>query len=346
MKQYLIVKTSSLGDIIHSFDILNDLQGAAVDWVVDERFASIVKAHPLVRTVFSFDRKHLFRPSFFSLLRKINYDALFDLQGNCKSGLFTFMSRSKEKVGFGRKCVREWPNLLATTKRYHVPLSMNIRDCYKKLVCSHLQIVLSSHPGLRLLIDEPEKRRIESILSLKELASSLRVMVCFNSNWINKQLPAATALAFLKKVQSNLRCSFLFVWGTEEEKERCRMLHESFPECSAVIERLPLPTWQNLMAEVDLVLAVDSGALHLCGTTSTPSFSIFGPTSAKVFKPLGEQHGAYQGNCPYHQAFVKLCPYLRTCPTGACMRSIDPEALFERFSKWHQMSLSKRSKST
>ena len=104
---------------------------------------------------------------------------------------------------------------------------------------------------------------------------------------------------------------------------------------SVVVDRLPLPTWQNLMDEVDLVIAVDSSALHLCGTTSTPSFSIFGPTSQRVFKPMGERHFAVQGSCPYGRTFEKQCPVLRSCPTGACIKELTVEELFEAFQSQH-----------
>ena len=344
MKQFLVVKTSSLGDVIQAFDVL-DLLSGAVDWVVDRRFSSLVEAHPLVRTVFAFDRDRLFSPSFFSRLRAIRYDAVFDLQGNCKSGLFTLLSRSRDKIGFGRKSVREWPNLLTTTRRTEVLPSASTRDAYLKLVSSYLGKEPPFPSPVRLNISSEERERIERILSLPQLQSPFRIMVCLGSNWINKQLTPATALRFLEKVQQETSCSFLFMWGSEQERSQCLSLQEHFPQASAVIDKLPLPTWQNLMTEIDLVLAVDSGALHLCGTTATPSFSIFGPTVAEVFKPRGSHHETFQGRCPYHQTFPKLCPYLRSCPTGACMRTIDPCILFEQLKNFLEQVLKERSAS-
>jgi heptosyltransferase-1 len=158
-------------------------------------------------------------------------------------------------------------------------------------------------------------------------------MVCPGSKWINKQLTFETLSDFLSKIDQRYAPSYLLIWGDDTEKALCERLHTLFPQTSLVVEKLPLPTWQNLMSEVSLMIAVDSSALHLCGTTSTPTFSIFGPTSPAVFKPLGERHVAYQGKCPYGRVFTKQCPILRTCPTGACIRGISAEELFRAFEK-------------
>ena len=155
-------------------------------------------------------------------------------------------------------------------------------------------------------------------------------MVCPGSKWVNKQLKAETLIAFLKKIEGELKASFLLVWGDALEKELCEELNAHL-KISHVVDKLPLAVWQNLMNEADLVIAVDSSALHLCGTTTTPSFSIFGPTAPKVFKPIGERHFAIQGKCPYGMVFEKQCPLLRSCPTGACIKEMTAEELFQAF---------------
>jgi heptosyltransferase-1 len=85
---------------------------------------------------------------------------------------------------------------------------------------------------------------------------------------------------------------------------------------------------------------MDSATLHLCGTTSTPSFSLFGPSSASIYKPLGEHHVAFQGSCPYGRTFVKRCPILRTCKTGACMKDLTAKRIFQDLEKFLSMTLS------
>jgi heptosyltransferase I len=82
---------------------------------------------------------------------------------------------------------------------------------------------------------------------------------------------------------------------------------------------------------MDRVIAVDSAALALCGTTSTPSFSFFGPTQASIYKPLGVQHHHFQGTCPYAMSFSARCPRLRSCKTGACLKQASSLELIQSY---------------
>lgn len=356
-KRFLIVKTSSLGDIIQSFDVLNYLHckfpDASIDWVVEERFISIVSAHPFVNRAIAFDIKKIkqrwdekkFWQSLwtaFRSMRQIRYDLLFDLQGNCKSGAVTLLCRSKIKIGFGKKSVREWPNILATHRRFDISRSINIREQYINLVqkffADHSSI---EYEGVRFKINSADQKRLDTLLSFPQLQKTMRVMVCPGSKWINKQLPQETLELLLSKMENALRCSFLMIWGTDEEKNSCLAINQRFSHCSVVVDRLEVPLWQNLMSEVDLVVAVDSSALHLCATTSTPSFSIFGPTSPDVFKPLGSHHFAFRGVCPYKIVFDKQCPLLRSCLSGACIRDIPADRLFDQFWTWWRQIIDK-----
>ncbi len=343
----LIVKTSALGDIVQAFNVLDYLHSKwpdiEVDWAVERSLASLVSAHPLVRRTIPLDIKGLKKSwhswkrifSEISELRRERYDVLFDLQGNCKSAIVTALARAKVKVGFGWRTVREKPNVLATSRRFNPPRDMNIRLQLVQLIQSHFEDTQPvSIQGVRFKISPSDQTLIQTILAQPTLAKPMRIMVCPGSKWTNKQLSVDTLVSFLQRLQERLEASFLLMWGSEEERELCQTIHDHFPSSSRVIDKLAIPTWQNLMNEMQLVLAVDSSALHLCGTTQTPSFSLFGPTSPHIFKPIGPRHYAYQGPCPYGRTFPKACPALRTCPTGACLRNLSADVLFDQFIGW------------
>ena len=334
MEKILIVKTSSLGDIIQSFIVLDDLKrrfpGVLIDWAVEAPFAPIVAAHPLIHRAIPLDikrKRHLWQG--LKELRREKYEMIFDLQANCKSGIVTLLARGKIKVGYGFYSVREWPNLIATNKRFEVSRRQNIRLFYLELIEKALESsLLREAEGVRFKIEEDEREKIGQILN--KLPGTPRIMVCPGSRWINKQLSRETWIQFLKKVEDFCGARFLLVWGEEMEKIECNGIAPHLQRV-LVLEKLPLPTWQNLMNEVDLVIAVDSSALHLAATTQTATFSIFGPTSPNIFKPIGEKHFYLQGACPYGRTFEKQCPALRSCPTGACIRHLTAESLFQVF---------------
>lgn len=344
MDSFLIVKTSSIGDVIQTFPVLEYLRyrfpAARIDWVVEKNCAPLLAAHPLLDQVIPIDthkwRKRLFHPetwreikSLKKTLSKTPYDLLFDLQGNTKSALVTGWAKAKEKVGFGRHTVSEVPNLFVTQTRFEAPLNSDVRVRYLSLVQQRLGDRDSfSGKGITLLLTEAEKLRLETILSHPALKRSPLFMVASGSKWQNKRLEEDTLLAFLQLVDQQSHPAFIFIWGNEEERKSAERLHSCFPGRSVALGQLSLPLWQALMCRMERVIAMDSAALHLCATTPVPSFSVFGPSLASVFKPTGAQHRAVQGSCPYGKTFKERCPILRTCPTGACMRTLTPQQLF------------------
>lgn len=352
MNKILIVKTSALGDIVQTYPVLEYLRrrfpSAQIDWIVEEPFADLVKSHPSVSQVKTIAtkrwKKNLFQSTtyrdileFRQQLRQTKYDLVLDLQGNVKSGLVLSQVKSPLKVGFSHHSVSEWPNILFTNRRYNPPPSQNIRSDYLSIAKALFSDSTSTEVKFtRLNISQGQSDIISSILKSPVLQQKRKVIVCPGSAWTNKQLTPETLLDFLAKIHETLDCAFLLVWGSPQEKELVSLIHQQFPISSQIIDKMTLPMLQNLMDECDLILAMDSLPLHLAGTTSTPSFSFFGPSLAQKYKPLGKQHHAYQGQCPYGRSFTKRCPILRTCPSGACIHNLASANLFNSFLNWWQ----------
>ncbi len=322
----LIIKTSSLGDLIHTFPVLSYLRRrfpfAQIDWVVEAPFAQLVEAHPHVTRILTIEskkwRKALFRfrgemAAFRASLREDIYNIVFDLQGNIKSAAILAQTRAKEKVGFGWKSVPEWPNALFTSAKITPPPGKNIREDYLAVVQGYFN---DREPfvvePVELRVTEAQQAKVEAVLSDA-------TMVCPGAAWPNKQLAFGQLLVFLKRLN---RGPYLFAWGTEDERAIGAQLAAHFPQ-SSVLERYPLPVLQHVMAKCSLVIAMDSLPLHLCATTDTPTISFFGPSSAKKYGPLGEGHRTFQGECPYGILFERRCPKLRSCETGACIKEIN-----------------------
>ncbi len=346
----LIIKTSAIGDVIQTVPVLEYLRGkfpkARIDWVVEHGIASLLKAHPLIDRVLEIQtqswRKALFSKKtraeftgFVKNLRATEYDLVIDLQGNAKSAVVTASAKAEVKLGFGWSSVREKTNLLVTNKRVNVPPNLNIRLKYLHLVQEYFQDAQAfKTKGIHLQINQIEKERLLSLCSCMS-----QLMVCFGSKWVNKRLELSTLTNLLQRIAKEYEFSFLFIFGDDEERKIAEELAGIFGERGKAIGNLSLPLWQALMWEVDGVIAVDSAALHLCGTTQTPSFSVFGPSLASSYKPTEERHVSVQGNCPYGRTFASRCPILRTCGTGACIRQLKAEDLFSSFKQWADLFL-------
>jgi heptosyltransferase-1 len=348
--QFLIIKTSSLGDIIQAFPVASYLHekfpGCSVDWVVEKSFSALVTANPQIRKVYHVDTKK-WRKTIFSQegLREIRsfrhaiksqyYDLVIDIQGNTKSGLITWQAQGAIKIGFGKSTVPELTNLLFTHKRYNPPTGMNIRKDYLSIVQQHFSDSrVPSSCAVECILSDPQQEQVKFLLADPKGKSSMKIMVCPGSAWKNKQLSPDVLKDVLQRIAGMYSCSFFFLWGNEKEKAVTESLHREFPQRSVIIGFLPLPALQSLLSEMELVISMDSLPLHLAGITSVPTFSFFGPSSSNKYKPEGSEHFSLTGACPYGRTFEKRCPILRTCETGACIHSLRAEDIFREFQAW------------
>lgn len=335
----LIVKTSAIGDVIQSFDVLEYLKSkfpsSKIDWVVSPNCVDLVAAHPLIRKVICVDVKGVLKniswKQSYQELRKESYDVLFDLQGNVKSGIISFFCKAKHKVGFGFKSVAEWPNLLFTSFHYNISKKINIKDQYVLLLKRYFKDEIPFFPPLRFLnIESCEKEKIDLILEkMGPRDSSLKILVCPSSRWKSKMLTKDLLSSFLREIAKKKEVFYLLLWGNEEEKEFAAFLNRVFPENSLVLEKLRLPTLQHLVNRLDFVISVDSFLLHLAASVKIPSFGIFGPTSSSVYMPQTKDSVSYQGKCPFRKRFEKRCSNLRSCRSPGCMEGIKLNDLCE-----------------
>lgn len=306
----LIVKCSALGDIVHTYPVIDYLHKkhspSLIDWAVDERCKGLVESHPYIHQTINFCFKNSSLREFFSSvknLRKTHYDLIIDLQGNCKSGLLTLLAKGKKKIGFSYSCTAEWPNILATKQRFAVPPRQNIREDYLSLV---QQFFNDKEPFIASTV----KLKAEAIeFNLKD-----KVVVAPGSRWPNKCLSEEK----LKEILTTFSSPLVFLWGNKEEKESCQRLIAATG--GTLLPKLSLPQLQNLLQEAELLIGMDSLPLHLAASVGTPTLSFFGPSSKNKYAPLGKQHTSYQGSCPYGIQFEKRCPKLRTCRSGACLK--------------------------
>ncbi len=334
MKRFLIVKLSSLGDIIQSFPCISYLKAkfpeTQIDWAVETSHQSLLRAHPDINHVIAFDTKSWRKKTSYlgalpeiktamKSLRETTYDAIFDLQGNTKSGCVTHFAKGADKVGFSWNTLPEKLNYLATTKRYSIDSRKQITEQYLSLLQSYYQDPQEfTPPQVRLRLTEDEKQFLSPFQNQRN-----QVMVCPGSNWENKKLSKTTLISFLKHTHEQTGCFFHLIWGSEKECKEIEEVHRALPDISKPLGNLSVPLWQNIMGEMDKVISVDSSALHLAASIGTPTFSIFGPSMPAIYKPKGKEHTAIQGVCPYRITFEKRCPQLRSCKTGACTKNLN-----------------------
>jgi heptosyltransferase-1 len=335
----LIIKTSSLGDIIHALPVLEYLRQAVpdvhIDWVVDESFADLVSYNPLIERVLTVAfrrwKKNPFALQthqeilrFVHELRQQHYDLVFDLQGNSKSGMVCWLARSRRKIGFDREHLQEKLNTLFTTEQ------VSFKSTDRNAVQRYLRIVsmpflldpdaVQIHSDIATsAADDGFAERVLSTagspLILLHTGTTWQTKLWFEDGWLElgqqllQQYPSATVL---------------FSWGNDEEKERAEQLAVGVGGRACLLPQLSLKQFAAVLKRCDLVIGGDTGPVHLAAAVGTSTVSFYRCTDGLRNGPYGTRHAIIQSPLPCTICMQKQCDQ-----DEDCRRSITPTALFE-----------------
>ena len=328
-ERILIVKPSSLGDVIHALPVAVALKeafpAAKVDWVVSRAYAELVAAQPCVDDVLLFDRGRWGGRGFWrnrrewwdlvGALRSANYDVAIDLQGLARSALLTRASGAAVRLG------------LATARefgRVGYTVTVSPRDPNAHAVERYLQVLRAlgvappGEPRFALSIAEEARQRVEAELA-RELVTESILCVAPGARWETKRWPVerfAEAAARLAE-EAGVR---VIVVGTEEDRPLAQGI------CSRVGEqaldwtgRTSLVELAALLHRSALLLTNDSGPMHLAAALGTPVVAVFGPTNPS-------RTGPYSDRAVVVRSAVPCAPcYQRRCDRPVCLEEVGVE---------------------
>jgi ADP-heptose:LPS heptosyltransferase len=279
MPRVLIIKPSSLGDIIHALQVAQSLRTqmgeVEIDWVVAKAFAPLVRACPVVDRVFEFDR-HGSTLAFARLAKEIRrerYDWALDLQGLARSAFLLAAARATHKAG--RADGREGSSLLARQKPALPP-----NGRYSHAV----DILLQFLPLLGLkpeLTGEPlEFLHVERPLLPESVRRRGPILMFPDSRVPKKEWPGFYDLTE-KLLKEHSRHPI--VWAGSRGPEPAL----DWPEDKFInlLARTRLDELPDLIASARLVLCNDSGPMHLAAAMKQPVIALFGPTDDGRFGP-------------------------------------------------------------
>ena len=318
----LIVKLSSLGDILHVLPTVHELRaqfGAEIDWVVHPEFASLVRCFADVDNVLIFPRHHVLRDLRASVreLRAREYDLVVDLHGLFKSGIVARLARGKRKIA--PSYAREGSSMFFRERagrfnrtRHAVEQAFDTLD-YLGLKRPSGQFRAALRP-----LDGPTNTAIPVFSNESRTIAFAPV-----SRWPSKDWPAARygeLASILLKCDPSLRIAIVGgktdipVGDTIVSAAEAADTKRIFNLCgkTSIAESLAL------LAKCDLLIANDTGPVHMAAAVGTRCLVIFGPTRPDWTGPYGEGHRIIMRN-------LTCQPCLKhRCPRGdhACMESI------------------------
>ncbi|MEA1062819.1 lipopolysaccharide heptosyltransferase RfaC [Erwinia sp. HR93] len=289
----LIVKTSSMGDVLHTLPALTDaakaIPGIHFDWVVEENFAQIPGWHPAVSNVIPVAirrwRKSWFssavraeRAAFRRRLRSERYDAVIDAQGLVKSAALVTHHAKGVRHGFDWRSAREPLATLFYQRRHSVPKNQHAVERTRELFAKSLgyqkpaeqgDYAISSHFAGLNLTDE------------KKYAVFLHATTREDKHWPEEHWRELIALMGPTGLKIKLP------WGAPHEEERARRLAEGF-KYAEVLPKLDLESIARILAGAKFVVSVDTGLSHLAAALDCPNITLYGPTDPGLIGGYGK----------------------------------------------------------
>ncbi|HTQ29948.1 MAG TPA: glycosyltransferase family 9 protein [Opitutaceae bacterium] len=280
MIQLLIIKPSSLGDIVHGLQVAVSLKAQRPDlrisWIVRDIFAPIVRACEAVEQTYVFRRDEGMR-GFLALMREVRqtkFDYAFDFQGLMRTGLMMSRTRADKKVG--RSDAREGAWIFY---KQLAPLPPAGRHVHALEVLLQFCPILEAQPELRgpLRFRTPENLN----LSFVDGRSGAKSIVMFPDS----RRPEKRWGGFKELTDMLIRdgTGRKVVWaGNNYMPDKDAFPPAQFLNLTGNTSLVSLPA---LVQRADWVISNDSGPMHLAAALGIRTLGIFGPTDPRRFGP-------------------------------------------------------------
>ena len=350
----LIIKPSSLGDVIHSLPFLkaikNTFHDAEIEWVISKNLKEILEGNPLINRLIVFDKDSWTKIGNLSktvkeaiglinILKSGHYDMVVDLQGLLRSGLITFFTSSPLKVGF--KNAREGSSIFYNKKisvngsLHAVDKSLEIAKAIRQ--GSGVRGQSTTHGGsgkaeFPLNVDKTAAENIKKLLGgLKEKEY---VVVIPSARWKTKRWSPENFGTLISKL--SVPC---IVTGSKADEQIVKeVMRFSNGKGTNFCGKTDLKELTALIAGAKAVVSNDSGPMHIAAAIGVPIIALFGPTDPYRTGPYGwseiraEQE---KKNIKVIRALISCSPcFKKKCKDLLCMDGISVRTVLKELEEY------------
>ena len=318
-----------MGDIIHALPILDYLHKVSpdveVDWVIEEPFKDILAGNPLLHKLHTI-RTKTWRKRIFSAetrhdvcdvwrgLRNSNYDMVFDIQGNLKSGIITWLTGCKKRFGFTRDFLQESVNALFTNhKIVQRTQDDNTTTRYLRVVSSAFD---QDYCGMNLTVDiftEPCDDAVAEKL-IRDCNSQQIFLFHGGTTWQTKFWTEEGWTELGKAIHMLFPGSMILLsWGNDAEKAAADRVAAGIGKQVLVLDKFSLKGIAAVIKKIDVVIGGDTGLIHLAAATGTPTVSYYRASDGSASGPRGSKHIIVQSPISCSRCFRTRCGKDREC---------------------------------
>jgi len=303
-KKILIIKTSSLGDVIHALAVINDIRTQysnarndwQIDWIVEEAFADIPRMHTGINNVFTvamrrwkkspFSRKTWSEISVFKkVIKQTQYDAVIDCQGLLKSALITSQARTTIhglKHGYDKNSIRE-PIASQFYERKHA-ISYNQHAVTRnRMLCAmslgYANLTSAPDYGIAVKSNGSADRKdiglqsIDSTLGLKQ-----NYIIALHGTSRDSKLWPVENWVNLGRELAKQNCNLALPWVSDAEFMRANQI-ASLLNNATILPKLSIAQIANVIANSKAAIGVDTGLSHLACALNISTIAIYTDTN-------------------------------------------------------------------
>ena len=302
-KKFLIIKPSSLGDIVLALPALSALRRGFPDshiaWLIRPEFAALIDGHPALNQIILFDRKRLAGwwrsrhgscelSQLFSELRVPRFDIVLDFQGLIRTGVFSIITGAKKRIGPAD--AREFANLFYTHKVPNPPHSRHLVDLYLQMVAQAgisdlgVEFTFPSNPQVDASVD---KLLIENNIADKNYAVFVPASAQLDKCW-----PSERFALLAEKLRSDFNLPVI-ASGTQSEKPLIdKLVSISKVPIVNFAGKTTLPQLVSLLSKSRLVVSNDTGPGHIAAALGIPLVMIFSWSNPARIYPYNHKERA------------------------------------------------------
>ena len=333
----LLIKMSSMGDIIHTLpavtDAMNAIPDLQIDWVVEPAFSDIPLWHPAVKQIIPMPlrqwRKNIVESirsgeikQFLQTLKQKKYDAIIDAQGLLKSAIVTKIARG-ETHGFDKYSAKEFISSFFYMHKYSVEKDQHAITRSRQLFAKALQYdFLNSKPNYHIDTNQLPALNFET--------PEKYLVFLHGTTWETKHYPEMYWQQLLAKADENDITVYL-PFGNIAEKQRAERLAAT-AKCVKILPKLSISEMATLLKNATAVVTGDTGLGHLSAVLTTRTIGLYGSTDPKHVGMVGDNQVILQAQFPCAPCYSKTCLYAKNHKTEivpACYTTINPDMVWK-----------------
>jgi len=343
----LIVRLSALGDVINTLPALAILRknypGSFIAWVVEDKAKNILLGHPELDKVFIFRRKdwrinlsspHKLLnipkevPDFIRQMKDAKFDVALDFQGNLKSGVISYFSGAKTRIGFEKSTTREFNHLFLNHK---VPVPQpRINRVAKNILLLNSLGLNTENYQTKLPVNHADEDYFTEFS--KGHLTPNRPLLVFHPGTsrfgLYKRWQPANYAALGDKLIKEYHADLVITYGPGERGLIDEITSKMKQNALVNYQTNPFTRFIPLFKKAGLFVGSDSGPLHLANLIGTPVIALFGPKDPIVNGPY------HHKNAIIIRKDLKCSPCTkRTCKNPMCMDLITVNEVFETAKK-------------